>query len=75
MVARKKDGAADSQETTQVSVKSIPVELYNKIKTIAFEHGQTQNELYVMALEKFVELYEKKNGPVDTAPKKKEIRL
>lgn len=75
MVARKKEESAEVQETTQVSVKSIPVDLYNKIKTIAFEHGQTQNELYVMALEKFVELYEKKNGPVDSAPKKKEIKL
>jgi hypothetical protein len=62
-------------DVTQANVKSIPVEIYEKFRTIAFEHGVTQNDLYNQALAKFIELYEKKNGPVQVGPKKKDIKL
>lgn len=47
---------------------------FEKLKAIALAHGKTQSEVYQMAFDKFIELYEKKNGPVDISPKK-DIKL
>lgn len=64
-----------SEGVTQVGVKAIPIEIFEKFRTISFEHGVAQNDLYNQAFAKFIELYEKKNGPVQIGPKKKEIKL
>jgi hypothetical protein len=47
---------------------------FDKLKTIAMAHGKTQSEVYQMAFDKFIELYEKKNGPIDTRWRK-DIKL
>lgn len=59
---------------TQINV-NVPVSVYDKLKAIAIVHGQTNSEVYNLALEKFIELYEKKNGTVKAVVKKKSINL
>jgi penicillin-binding protein-related factor A (putative recombinase) len=59
---------------TQVNF-NLPESSAEKMKAIAFAHGQTQSEVYNLAVEKFIELYEKKNGSVKTTIKKKSINL
>jgi hypothetical protein len=59
---------------TQINV-NIPVSVYEKMKAIAALHGHTHSEVYNLAFAKFIELYEKKNGPVKPSAKKKSINL
>lgn len=59
---------------TQVNL-NMPTALHEKIKHIAFTHEQGNSEVYIQAVEKFVELYEKKNGVVKPMAKKKSINL
>lgn len=59
---------------TQVNL-NMPTALHEKIKYIAFAHEQGNSEVYIQAVEKFIELYEKKNGPVKVPAKKKSINL
>jgi len=47
---------------------------YEKLKAIALAHSNTQSEVYQLAFDKFIELYEKKNGPVQQI-QKKDIKL
>jgi len=54
---------------------NAPSEIVDKLKAIAHNHGQNNSDVYNQAFVKFVELYEKKNGPVKTGPKKKDIKL
>lgn len=59
---------------TQINV-NVSVSVYDKLKSIAIQHGQTNSEVYNLAFEKFIELYERKNGTVKTVVKKKSINL
>lgn len=59
---------------TQVNL-NMPTALHEKIKYIAFAHEHGNSEVYIQAVEKFIELYEKKNGVIKVPPKKKSINL
>lgn len=59
---------------TQVNFNA-PCIIVEKMQTIAFQHKYKNSDVYNQAFEKFVELYEKKNGPVKPAVKKKDIKL
>lgn len=54
---------------------NIPTPVFNKLKAIAALHTYSQTEVYILAFEKFIELYEKKNGPIKAGPAKKDIKL
>jgi hypothetical protein len=54
---------------------NTPAATVEKLKAIAHAHGQSNSEVYNLAFEKFIELYEKKNGPVKTTIKKKSINI
>jgi hypothetical protein len=54
---------------------NIPTIQLDKIKAIAAIHGLDQSEVFNQAVDKFIELYEKKNGPVKPGQHKKEIKL
>ena len=55
----------------QVGVKNVPIEVVEKMQTIANMEGVTYNELYNLSFVKFIELYETKNGKVKLRPKGK----
>ena len=55
----------------QVGVKNVPIEVVEKMQTIANMEGVTYNELYNLSFVKFIELYEAKNGKVKLRPKGK----
>lgn len=59
------------KDTTQINIKNIPVELLGKLKSIAVMEDVPSTKVYILAFEKFVELYEKKNGKVKSLPKGK----
>lgn len=63
------------KELTQINIRNVPADLAAKFKILAVTHEETQNDICLLALEKFIELYEKKNGPVKTTAKKKSINL
>ena len=54
---------------------NAPTTNVDKLKTIAHLHGQNNSDVYNQAFAKFIELYEKKNGPVKIDAKKKNIKL
>jgi hypothetical protein len=58
---------------TQVNF-NIPVDQFEKLKVIASLHTLTQSDVFTQAIDKFIELYEKKNGVIKTG-QKKEIKL
>ena len=69
-----KKGATNTQartEVTQVNMKNVPVDLLEKVQTIASVEGLAFSEVYIVAFQKFVELYEKKNGKIKPRPKGK----
>lgn len=59
---------------TQVNI-NMPTGLHEKIKFIAFQHEQGNSEVYVQAVEKFLELYERKNGAIKLPAKKQSISI
>lgn len=59
---------------TQVNFNA-PVSIIEKLKQIAYEHGKDNAEVYNLAFEKFIEQYQKKNGPIKPGTKKKDIKL
>lgn len=56
---------------TQVNF-NIDITLLEKVKDLAFwEGGLSNSDIYNRAVEKFIELYEKKNGRIKPRPKGK----
>lgn len=66
---------AENQDIVQINIRNVPAPVAAKFKVLAATHGDTQNDIYIQALEKFIELYEKKNGVIKTVVKKKSINL
>ena len=54
---------------------NVPDTIFKKLRAIAHKHEYSNTDVYNQAFEKFVELYEKKNGPVQIVAAKKEIKL
>ena len=74
-MAKKKSNPRQIPERKAQVNFNIPTGQLDKIKTIAVLHGLNQSDVFNQAVDKFIELYEKKNGPVKTDLKKKEIKL
>lgn len=51
------------------------VSVIDKLNQVAFEHNKDNAEVYNLAFERFIEQYEKKNGPIKPGSKKKDIKL
>lgn len=74
-MAKKKSNPRQIPEgKTQVNFNIATGQL-DKMKTIATLHGLNQSDVFNQAVDKFIELYEKKNGPVKPSQVKKEIKL
>lgn len=74
-MAKKKSNPRQIPEgKAQVNFNMLTGQL-DKMKAIALLHGLNQSEVFNQAVDKFIELYEKKNGPVKTDQKKREIKL
>jgi acyl-CoA hydrolase len=56
-------------ETAQINIKGIPVEVLEKLKTMAFNEGVDYQEVYLLAFTKLIEAYEAKNGKIKIRPK------
>lgn len=74
-MAKKKSNPRQIPEGKAQVNFNIPTGQFEKIKAIAGNHGLNQSEVFNQAVDKFIELYEKKNGPVKTGQQKKEIKL
>jgi NRPS condensation-like uncharacterized protein len=74
-MAKKKSSTRQIPEGKAQVNFNIPTGQFEKIKAIAGIHGLNQSDVFNQAVDKFIELYEKKNGPVQPGPKKKEIKL
>jgi len=55
----------------QIGVRNVPVDIAEKMQSIANLEGVTYNELYNLAFVKFIEVYEAKNGKVKIRQKGK----
>ena len=64
-----------AKETTQVNIKSIPVDVLEKIQYIAVIEKVSYTEIYNKAFSTFIELYEKKYGKLKPKPKGKGLDL
>lgn len=74
-MAKKKSSTRQIPEGKAQVNFNISTGQLDKMRTIAGLHGLNQSDVFNQAVDKFIELYEKKNGPVQTGPKKKEIKL
>lgn len=59
---------------TQVNF-NVPNTIIEKMRAIAHNHKYQNTDVYNQAFETFVNLYEKKHGPVKVIAAKKEIKL
>lgn len=50
---------------------NIQIEILEKVKDLAHATNTSRAEVYYAALEKYIELYEKKNGKIKPRPKGK----
>jgi len=71
MAPKKRDNQPGQEIVPQISIKSVPIEVADKMQTIANTEGVSYNELYNVAFVKFIEAYEKANGKVKIKPKGK----
>lgn len=55
----------------QIGVRNVPVDIAEKMQSIANLEGVSYNELYNLAFVKFIEVYEAKNGKVKIRQKGK----
>lgn len=71
MVAKKKSPNPRTipPDKSQVNF-NVDAELLEKVNAIAFRESVNKTELFTLALQKFVELYEDKNGKINL-PKNK----
>lgn len=56
------------QDKTQVNF-IIENAILEKVRDLSFTEGVSQSEVYKAAIEKFIELYEKKHGKIKPRPK------
>jgi hypothetical protein len=73
--------AKATKDTKSVVKEKAPVffntdsEILDKLKTVASTNGWNNTDVYNLAFEKFIELYEAKNGKIKPGVKKKDIKL
>lgn len=61
----------EKDKTAPVGVKSVPMEVFDKLQAIAGIERLTFQEIYNLAFVKFIEAYEAKNGKLKLKPKGK----